>query len=95
MFDPEIDELTPEFWMRDAECGSVEDPDLFFSNRMEDIKVATDTCRLCIVRFQCAEYALNNNIEEGVWGGLSENDRAMIRKQKRNQSRKGIPNKQH
>jgi hypothetical protein len=45
------------------------------------------------VRILCAEYAINNEVADGVWGGLTENDRKSIRRQK--VSRKGIRNKQH
>lgn len=93
--DIDDDELTPESWMQDARCAEFDDPDLFFSNRSEDIMVVRKVCEKCPVRFACAEYAIENQIEDGVWGGLSESDRAFIRKQKKAQSRKGIRNKQH
>ena len=33
----------------------------------------------------CADYALKNEIEHGVWGGLTERDRKAIRKNRAKQ----------
>jgi hypothetical protein len=85
---------TPELWMRDARCADVEDPDLFFSGMPEDIAKAQAICKECPVRLLCASYAIENNAEGGVWGGLTEADRKTIKASKR-RSRKGIPNKKH
>jgi Transcription factor WhiB len=32
--------------------------------------VACAICRRCLVRFECLDYAIRNEITEGVWGGL-------------------------
>jgi WhiB family redox-sensing transcriptional regulator len=84
---------TAEAWMVNAACKDAEDPDLFFTGTPEAIKEAISICHQCPVRIRCAEYAINNEITDGVWGGLTESDRRSIRRQKA--SRKGIPNKQH
>lgn len=82
-----------EAWMVNAACKDAPDPDLFFSGEPAQVKEAITICHQCPVRVLCAEYAVNNEIGHGVWGGLTETDRRSIRKQKL--SRKGIPNKQH
>jgi WhiB family redox-sensing transcriptional regulator len=88
------DELpAAEAWIKHAVCGDIEDPELFFSTNPDHMKEAIGLCHQCPVRMLCAEYAIDNEIEHGIWGGLTELDRRSIRKQKA--SRRGIPNKQH
>ena len=85
---------SPELWMRDAKCADTPDPDLFFSGVAEDIIKAQEICKGCPVRLLCASYAIENNTEGGVWGGLTEADRKTIKGVKA-RTRKGIPNKKH
>lgn len=40
------------------------------------IEAAKQTCRQCPVIAQCREWALRTREPYGVWGGLSEEDRA-------------------
>ena len=40
---------------------------------------AADACESCMVRTQCLRYALDN-AEEGVWGGTTEEQRRVIRR---------------
>ncbi|WP_420121728.1 WhiB family transcriptional regulator [Nakamurella sp.] len=42
------------------------------------IEAAKQTCRECPVIVQCREWALRTREPYGVWGGLSEEDRAEI-----------------
>lgn len=69
------------------------DPDTFF--RITAIEEAKEICQGCPIINQCAAYALKNPEITGVWGGLSEADRKILRKNTRTQSRRGIPNKKH
>jgi len=61
------------------------DPDLFFTPDLETTKASTNfakakkICSSCSFREPCSEYALHNRVD-GVWGGLSENERIVIRK---------------
>ncbi len=65
-------------WMADAACNN-EDPELFFSQY--EIKEATEICnRLCPVQSECLNYSLDENLNFGVWGGLSESERIKIRR---------------
>jgi WhiB family redox-sensing transcriptional regulator len=68
----------PGDWLVDAECNGV-DPDLFFPKRGEDATAAKAVCARCVARFECLEYALDENIMHGVWGGLSGRERRRIR----------------
>ena len=49
------------------------DPDLFFSEKAEDITQAKEACGFCPVRAECAE--LGKNEEFGVWGGMTPDER--------------------
>jgi WhiB family redox-sensing transcriptional regulator len=85
--------LTAESWMVNSACKDTGDPDQFFSNHPDSIKAAISICHQCPVRVLCAEYAITNDLSDGIWGGLTESDRRSIRHQK--SSRKGIPNRKH
>lgn len=41
----------------------------------EAIAEAKELCGLCPVRRDCLNYALENTLKEGVWGGLTETER--------------------
>lgn len=71
-------------WMRAAECDGVS-PGLMFPDPgdLKGNQQAQAICARCAVREICAEYALSNRIPEGVWGGLTENDRRRILRRRR------------
>ena len=48
-----------------------------------EIIVAKSICDSCLVSESCLEYALQNQIDHGVWGGCSERQRRKILKEKR------------
>lgn len=60
-------------WMDQALCRK-QDPELYFglAVKQEGIKIH---CRPCPVLRECLEYALDNNIKSGVWGGLTSYER--------------------
>jgi WhiB family transcriptional regulator, redox-sensing transcriptional regulator len=41
---------------------------------------AKAVCALCPVRTQCLDYALQNSIRHGIWGGLNEEERVRERR---------------
>jgi WhiB family transcriptional regulator, redox-sensing transcriptional regulator len=43
---------------------------------------AKAVCQLCPVQVQCLDYALRNSIRYGIWGGLSEQERARERRRR-------------
>lgn len=68
----------PEPWMADAACAQV-DPELWFPIKGGDSRPAKRIClEHCPVRELCLAYALEND-EQGVWGGLSRNQRKALR----------------
>jgi WhiB family transcriptional regulator, redox-sensing transcriptional regulator len=77
----------------EAVCANV-DPDLFFNSHYHSIHLAKKICETCPLIKMCADYALTHPemAEYGVWGGMSERERAELRR-KKPQSRKGISNK--
>lgn len=66
-------------WVLRARCRAA-DPDTLFVRGAAQRKAAK-ICRPCPVRTQCAADALDNRIEYGVWGGLTERQRrALLRR---------------
>ncbi len=72
--------MTDETWMADASCRH-SSPDLFFPGEDQAaMNEAKRICAACPVKQPCLDYALDNIIKHGVWGGLSEKQRRAIRK---------------
>ena len=44
------------------------------------IEQAKAVCRECGVSTQCLEYAIKENQDTGVWGGLSEDERKSLKR---------------
>ncbi|MCO5994181.1 WhiB family transcriptional regulator [Actinoallomurus rhizosphaericola] len=70
-------------WMNRAECQKV-DPELFFpigSGRLTPVQVseARAVCGRCPVRQDCLRYALETGQGHGVWGGIDEDERRVMR----------------
>lgn len=68
-------------WQDDALCMQV-DGDVFFPDKGQPSAPAKRVCQDCPVKAECLEYALENDIHHGVWGGESEMDRRRIRRQR-------------
>lgn len=66
-------------WQDRALCAEV-DADMFFPDSDRDAAAAVQVCSRCDVRRRCLEYAISNDVRYGVWGGLTERDRDLIRK---------------
>ncbi|QQZ58386.1 WhiB family transcriptional regulator [Streptomyces microflavus] len=47
---------------------------------MNDADAAVRICRRCPVMDTCAEWAIDTRQDSGVWGGLTEQDRAALRR---------------
>src|SRR2546423_13404277 len=66
-------------WPSLAACRNG-DPDALFVQGAEQ-NVAKRICRSCPVRYECLADALDNRIEFGVWGGMTERERrALLRR---------------
>ena len=76
----------PDFddWRLRAACRD-QDPELFFplsemgpGARQADRAKAV--CARCPVRAECLEYALDNGLDHGVFGGTTETERRALRR---------------
>jgi len=63
-------------------CYGTDDPELWFSNDFRDQSLAALICSTCPLRNECATVAIERS-EWGVWGGLTEEDRAGLAKKRR------------
>jgi WhiB family redox-sensing transcriptional regulator len=66
-------------WRHKAACRE-EDPELFFPVGMTGPALlqaaeAKKVCRRCPVRTQCLDWALKTGQDAGVWGGMTEDER--------------------
>ena len=69
---------TTEPWMADAVCAQT-DPEAFFPEKGGATRPAKKLCDACPVRAQCLAYALANNEQWGIWGGLSAHQRQALK----------------
>ncbi len=70
-------------WQTDAACQGL-DTELFFPGRGEHtaITAAKEICRSCAIRDECLESALAAGEKFGIWGGTSERERRVLRRQR-------------
>ena len=68
-----------EEWTARAKCKGMTDA-LF--PEAADQKRARQFCQGCPVRFECLAEALDNRIEWGVWGGMTERERRQLLRQR-------------
>lgn len=69
-------------WMAQGNCREGT-PSLFFPSDGVGVEVARRVCATCPVKGPCLEYALENGIDHGVWGGTSERERRRIQRRRR------------
>ena len=73
-------------WRDDAICRDT-DPELFFpvgttGHALVQIDRAKEVCEECSVSKQCLDFALETNQDSGIWGGLTEEERRVIRRRR-------------
>lgn len=66
-------------WMARGRCAD-KPPATFFPSDGVGVEVAKRICEECPVKSECLEFALDNRIDHGVWGGTSERQRRRIAK---------------
>jgi WhiB family redox-sensing transcriptional regulator len=68
-------------WMVDAACRGRNDIDFFpeigYNGKAPFAVAVCDTCK---VKEDCVEFAIENRIEHGIWGGLSPQQRKRYRR---------------
>jgi WhiB family redox-sensing transcriptional regulator len=73
-------------WRDHALCRDT-DPDLFFpvgttGLALVQVEHAKRVCGQCTVADACLDFALATNQDSGIWGGLSEEERRVIRRKR-------------
>jgi WhiB family transcriptional regulator, redox-sensing transcriptional regulator len=74
------DTLIDDNWWDRAACLGVDD-EAFFPERGGSTYEAKKLCRICPVKGECLEYALENDESWGVWGGMSERERRKLKRE--------------
>lgn len=79
-------------WRSKAACLE-EDPELFFpigntGPAIEQAQRAKEVCARCDVISICLKWAVDNNQDAGVWGGMSEDERRLFKKRKNRSQRR-------
>ena len=79
-------------WRDTATCRDL-NPDLFFpvgvtGYAVEQIDAAKAFCVNCVSKKQCLDFAITTNQEYGVWGGTTEEERRVLRRQWRAEERR-------
>lgn len=66
-------------WQDEGLCKET-DPNLFYPETGDNAKPAKSICRSCPVQLMCAQYAIDNKEEFGIWGGLSAETTKRLRR---------------
>jgi WhiB family redox-sensing transcriptional regulator len=71
-------------WREHSACADL-DTNIFFpigvtGPAIPQIEAAKAICAQCPVRAECLEFAVTTNQEFGVWGGLTEDERRVVRR---------------
>lgn len=70
---------TDQSWTAQAACAQQSPDDLFVQGAAQ--RSAREICFSCTVRTECLADALDNRIQFGVWGGMTERERrALLRR---------------
>lgn len=69
-------------WMATGNCNN-HPPAVFFPSDGVGVEIAKKICETCPVAGPCLEYALDQRIDHGVWGGTSERQRRRILRARR------------
>ncbi len=68
-------------WRDEANCVST-DPEAFFPEKGHSTKPALSVCARCPVQEPCLEFAIEHQMNEGVWGGKSAAQLREIRRER-------------
>ena len=67
-------------WAQHGACGKAEPDALFVRGAAQ--QTAKQVCMGCPVIAECLAYSLDNQIEFGVWGGMTERQRRALLKRR-------------
>ena len=69
----------PQAWVAQSACRNADPDELFVTGAAQNRAKAV--CMGCPVRTECLADALDNRVEFGVWGGMTERERrALLRR---------------
>ncbi|MCU1612554.1 MAG: WhiB family transcriptional regulator, partial [Frankiales bacterium] len=76
-----------------ALCRKAERPDVMYPDPTDQVRLRTakQWCDRCPVTSRCADWALDNREQFGVWGGLSEAERRQMLRRRAEQKPKPEP----
>jgi WhiB family redox-sensing transcriptional regulator len=80
--DSHADETFAQDWASRGACRT-SDPDALFVQGAEQNR-AKQVCMSCVVRTECLADSLDNRVEFGVWGGMTERERRALLKRRPN-----------
>jgi WhiB family redox-sensing transcriptional regulator len=69
-------------WMSVGKCRDLS-PTIFFPSDGVGVQVAQRICAECPVADACLQYALEERVDHGVWGGKSERERRRMLRRRR------------
>lgn len=75
-----VDTPPERVWAQDGACRTA-NPDALFVQGAEQNQ-AKRICMTCRVRTECLADALDNRVEFGVWGGMTERERRALLKRR-------------
>jgi WhiB family transcriptional regulator, redox-sensing transcriptional regulator len=67
-------------WSKDARCRTADPDELFVQGAAQNRAKAM--CMGCPVQTECLADALDNRVEFGVWGGMTERERRALLKRR-------------
>lgn len=73
-------------WQDDAACASTDVEAFYFDaweKRPAELTLLKRMCAHCPVQDACLQYALQTNEQYGVWGGLTPDERRLLRRRQR------------
>jgi WhiB family redox-sensing transcriptional regulator len=72
------------YFMNFAKCKKNKiDTKFFFAEDVIGTNEAIRYCQDCPVKVPCGQYAMDNNITHGIWGGLSIRARTKIKRERK------------
>lgn len=81
---------SPRF--REAKCAKIEDKDFFFPVTQVELEERLprleQLCGNCPHRIECHQYAVDNEIIEGFWGGITSEQRKKIIRRNQKEDRR-------
>lgn len=80
----ELISLVRDSWRENAACREA-DTSAFFIGPGKSPDAALAVCNRCEVRDECLEFALDNEENYGIWGGLNADQRKKLRRRRNNE----------